>query len=65
MKRDPGKLNQRNKAKAPDYLRRLIEDQVYRNQVPKQPGPAVHVHVEEEQGSKLLHWLFHTNPERR
>jgi PH (Pleckstrin Homology) domain-containing protein len=58
------KINQRNKAKAPELLQRLIEDQVYKNQVPKQPGPAVHVHVEERHGSRLIHWLFHTNPER-
>jgi hypothetical protein len=58
------KINERNKARAPELLRRLIEDQVYKHQVPKQPGPAVYVHVSHHHGPSLFHWFFHTNPEK-
>lgn len=52
-------VNKLRKAQSTDMLRQLIEDRVYHNKPPKQPGPAIHVH--ERAGP--IPWLFKANPE--
>ncbi|HWQ15353.1 MAG TPA: PH domain-containing protein [Roseiflexaceae bacterium] len=54
-------VGQLRRAREPDVLRQLIEDQVYGKTPPPQPGPAIRVQVQEGP----IAWLFPANPEIR
>jgi hypothetical protein len=56
IQREVGQLR---RAREPDLLRTMIEEQVYGNKPPPQPGPAVRVQVQ----PGPIAWLFPANPD--
>jgi hypothetical protein len=54
-----GEVNKLRRAREPEVLRRMIEDQVYGNKPPPKPGPSIRVQTREAP----LGWLFPANPE--
>lgn len=54
-----GEVNKLRRAREPDLLRQMIEDQVYGNKPPPRPGPSIRVRTQ----PGPLGWLFPPNPE--
>lgn len=54
-----GEVGKLRRAREPELLRKMIEDQVYGNKPPPTPGPAIRVSTQEGP----IAWLFPPNPE--